>query len=165
MISRGFDKGLHDLGGGCWAYLTPDGSWGWSNSGLVTDGDACLLVDTLFDLKLTGEMLAALRASIPAAKEIGLLVNTHADGDHTFGNQLVEGARIIGTQGTVDDFARFDPKVLETVCTNAEQYGAAGQFMQEMLPPLRLLRHHTDAADRDLFRYAFADGRIETGEN
>ena len=109
MAKWQYSKGIHDLGNGCYAYLLPDGSWGWSNAGLIVDGDASLMVDTLFDLRLTAEMLAAYRASVPAAKEIGILVNTHADGDHTFGNQLVEGARIIATQGTVDDFARFDP--------------------------------------------------------
>ena len=34
-----YTKGLHDLGHGCFAYLQPDGSWGWSNAGLVTDGE------------------------------------------------------------------------------------------------------------------------------
>ncbi len=130
-----YTKGLHALGDGSWAYLVPDGSWGWSNSGLVTDGEASLLVDTLFDLKLTGEMLETLRASIPASAKIDVLVNTHADGDHTFGNQLVEGARIIATQGTVEDFARFDPAVLENVCLNAEQFGSAGVFMRECFRP------------------------------
>ena len=27
-----YTKGLHDIGNGCWAYLQPDGSWGWSNA-------------------------------------------------------------------------------------------------------------------------------------
>lgn len=130
-----YTKGLHDLGNGSWAYLVPDGSWGWSNSGLITDGESSLLVDTLFDLKLTGEMLATLRASIPASEKIDILVNTHADGDHTFGNQLVKDARIIGTKGTVEDFERFDPKVLERVCLNAEEFGSAGVFMQECFRP------------------------------
>ena len=35
-----YTKGLHDLGTGCFAYLQPDGSWGWSNAGLIVDGDA-----------------------------------------------------------------------------------------------------------------------------
>jgi cyclase len=130
-----FSKGAHDLGNGCYAYLQPDGSWGWSNAGLIVDGDATLLVDTLFDLKLTAEMLADLRAAVPAAKKIGTLVNTHADGDHTFGNQLVKDARIIATQGTVDDFARFDPKVVQNICLNAEQFGSAGVFMRECFRP------------------------------
>src|SRR6266852_6822546 len=54
-----YTKGLHDLGNGCYAWLQPDGSWGWSNAGLVVDSGESLLVDTLFDLKLTGEMLTA----------------------------------------------------------------------------------------------------------
>lgn len=130
-----FTKGMHDLGNGCYAYLLPDGSWGWSNAGLIVDGDATLMVDTLFDLKLTAEMLATYRASIPAAKEIGILVNTHADGDHTFGNQLVEGARIIGTQGTVDDFARFDPAAVQKLVLNAEAAGSSAVFMRECFRP------------------------------
>jgi cyclase len=48
-----YTRGLHDLGTGCFAWLQPDGSWGWSNAGLVVDGEATLLVDTLFDLRLT----------------------------------------------------------------------------------------------------------------
>ena len=82
------------------AYLLPDGSRGWSNAGLIVDGDRTLLVDTLFDLKLTAEMLDSMRRSIPAAARIGALVNTHHNGDHTFGNQLVEGAEIIPTNAT-----------------------------------------------------------------
>lgn len=135
MAKWQFTKGMHDLGGGCYAYLLPDGSWGWSNAGLIVDGDATLMVDTLFDLKLTAEMLETYRASIPAAKSIDVLVNTHADGDHTFGNQLVEGARIIGTQGTVSDFARFDPAIVQNICLNAEQFGSAGVFMRECFRP------------------------------
>ena len=51
--------GLHDIGNGHYAYLQPSGSWGYSNAGLVVDGEASLLVDTLFDQTLTAEMLRA----------------------------------------------------------------------------------------------------------
>ncbi len=88
-MKRPYTKGLHDLGNGLWAYLQPDGGWGWSNAGLIVDGDRSLLVDTLFDLKLTREMLDAMRRAVPAAQSIETLVNTHANGDHCFGNQLV----------------------------------------------------------------------------
>ena len=67
MSGWNYTKGLHDLGGGSFAWLQPDGSWGWSNAGLVCDGDESLLVDTLFDVKLTREMLAAMRRAAPAA--------------------------------------------------------------------------------------------------
>ena len=46
----GYTKGLHEIADGVWAYLQPDGGWGWSNAGLITGGDSSLLVDTLFDL-------------------------------------------------------------------------------------------------------------------
>ena len=49
--------GLHELGDGCYAYLQPDGSWGWSNAGLIVGDGTSLLVDTLFDLRLTASML------------------------------------------------------------------------------------------------------------
>ena len=88
-----YTKGLHDLGRSCFAYLQPDGSWGWSNAGLIVDGDQTLLVDTLFDLPLTAEMLTTMRDAVPAARRIQKLINTHANGDHTFGNQLVKARK------------------------------------------------------------------------
>lgn len=97
-----FTKGLHDIGPGMWAYIQPDGGWGWSNAGLIVDGDQTLLVDTLFDLKLTDDMLTTMRDAVPQAGRIDTLVNTHANGDHTFGNSLVEGARIITTESIAE---------------------------------------------------------------
>ena len=57
-----YEKGLVDLGGGLWAWLQPDGGWGFSNAGLITDGGEAALVDTLFDEALTDEMLRAMEA-------------------------------------------------------------------------------------------------------
>ena len=85
----GYTKGLHEIADGVWAYLQPDGGWGWSNAGLVTGDDSSLLVDTLFDLRLTAEMLEQMRATTPAADRIATVVNTHANGDHCYGNALL----------------------------------------------------------------------------
>ncbi|MGH3628965.1 MAG: hypothetical protein ACRDRL_16210 [Sciscionella sp.] len=49
MADIPFTHGIHELGGNCHAWLEPDGSWGWSNAGLVTGRGASLLIDTLFD--------------------------------------------------------------------------------------------------------------------
>jgi cyclase len=104
VSKRPYIKGLHDLGNGCYGWLQPDGSWGWSNAGLIVDSGESLLVDTLFDLKLTAEMLQAMRRAEPkAAARIGTLVNTHSNGDHTFGNQLVEGAEIITSKACAEE--------------------------------------------------------------
>jgi glyoxylase-like metal-dependent hydrolase (beta-lactamase superfamily II) len=54
-----------------------------SNSGLVLDGDTALLIDTQFDLPPARTMLDALVDQVPNAR-IDVLVNTHADGDHTW---------------------------------------------------------------------------------
>ena len=90
-LSDAYAKGLHEVADGVWAYLQPDGGWGWSNAGLVTGDDESLLVDTLFDLRLTAEMLEAMRRTTPAAERIATVVNTHANGDHCYGNALVAG--------------------------------------------------------------------------
>jgi cyclase len=122
-----FTKDLHDLGSGCYAYLQPDGTWGYSNSGLIVDGGETLLVDTLMDLKLTREMLDRMRATVPAASKIGTLVNTHANPDHTNGNQLVEGAQIVSSTACFDEMREqaSQPRYPMT--------GEAGAFFQEVL--------------------------------
>lgn len=127
-----YTKGLHDIGNGCWAYLLPDGGWGWSNAGLVTDGDESLLVDTLFDLPLTSEMLTIMRKSVPAARRIGTLVNTHANGDHTFGNQLVQGARIVSTGKVGEAMAFEDGEYVARLMEEAKSLGEGGRFMREV---------------------------------
>lgn len=117
-----FEKGLHELGQQCFAYLQPDGSWGWSNAGLVVGDGASLLVDTLFDLPLTAEMLASM-APVTAAAPIGTLLNTHANGDHCYGNQLVEGAEIIASDATAHEMTEVPPAMLHALNTAPGEVG------------------------------------------
>jgi cyclase len=135
MAKWQFTRGLKDIGNGLWAYLLPNGSWGWSNAGLITDGDQSLLVDTLFDLKLTAEMLSEIRRSVPAAARIGTLVNTHHNGDHTFGNQLVEGAEIVSSLAAREEMHEGEAALYHSVVTNPEKYGPGGLFMAEVMRP------------------------------
>lgn len=133
MAKWQYTKGLHNIGNGCWAYLLPDGSWGWSNAGLIVDGDQTLLVDTLFDLKLTQEMLDTMRGSVPQAKHINTLVNTHVNGDHTHGNQLVTGAEIVGTRTLLEDMENFTPEQFAALMNNWRALGDGGQFLHETM--------------------------------
>jgi glyoxylase-like metal-dependent hydrolase (beta-lactamase superfamily II) len=130
-----YTKGLHELGRGAWAWLQPDGSWGWSNAGLVADAGESLLVDTLFDLRLTREMLAALRAAEPAARRIGTLVNTHANGDHCYGNSLVEGAEIVASKAAAEEMREVTPAVLAAFKAAAPGLGIAGEYLLEAFGP------------------------------
>ena len=129
-----FTRGLHEVADGVSAYLQPDGSWGWSNAGLVTDGDASLLVDTLFDLRLTGDMLDAMRRATPAAATIDVVVNTHANGDHCWGNQLVRDAEIVGSRRCAEEMAELPPSVLADVVTSPSE-GPTGELLLRMFGP------------------------------
>jgi hypothetical protein len=120
------------MGNACFAWLQPDGGWGWSNAGLVTDAGASLLVDTLFDLALTREMLAAMRSATPAAARIGVLVNTHANGDHCYGNSLLRDAEIIASRATAEEMAEVPPALMQRLLENAEQLGPAGTFFRRV---------------------------------
>ena len=133
MTKWQFTKGLHEIGNGNHAWLLPDGSWGWSNAGLITDSGQSLLVDTLFDLKLTREMLHAMRNAVPAARDIGQVVNTHANGDHYFGNQLVSDAEIIVSQACADEMREHPPEALIDMFRNYKQRGDGGEFLMKTM--------------------------------
>jgi cyclase len=124
---RPYERGLTELGNGGYAWLQPDGGWGWSNAGLVTDGDDALLVDTLFDIRLTAEMLRAMARAAPAAR-IRQLVNTHSNGDHCNGNELVTGAEIIASAATADELAHESPAMMAALMRRAPQMGEVGEF-------------------------------------
>jgi glyoxylase-like metal-dependent hydrolase (beta-lactamase superfamily II) len=131
----GYTKGLHEIADGVWAYLQPDGGWGWSNAGLITGDGSSLLVDTLFDLRLTAEMLQAMRATSPAAHHIGTVVNTHANGDHCYGNSLVGDAQIIATARCATEMLELPPATMAAMLRSADALGAAGQFAQRIFSP------------------------------
>jgi glyoxylase-like metal-dependent hydrolase (beta-lactamase superfamily II) len=123
---------LHEIGDGTWAYVQRDGGWGWSNAGLVVDGDASLLVDTLFDLRLTATMLDAMRAVAPAAGAIDIVVNTHANGDHCYGNQLVAGADIVASTASAAEMDEVPPALLASLVNAAPDLGATGAFVADI---------------------------------
>jgi cyclase len=98
-----YERGLHELGDGLYAYLQPDGGWGWSNAGLITGAGTSLLVDTLFDLTLTKDMLKAMQR-VTESSPIEQAFNTHGNGDHWFGNSLLpDGIPIVATAGAIED--------------------------------------------------------------
>ncbi|RMH77838.1 MAG: MBL fold metallo-hydrolase [Actinomyces sp.] len=114
---------------GTWAWLQPDGSWGWSNAGLVTDGDATLLVDTLYDLDLTRRMLEGFAAL--GAAPIDTVVNTHSNGDHCNGNELVADARIIASAATADEMGDESPELMVALLEAAPTMGVTGEFFAQ----------------------------------
>ncbi len=131
-----YRQGLHDLGAGAFAWLQPDGGWGWSNAGLIRDGEASLLIDTLFDARLTGVMLAAIKdATGIGADEIEVLVNTHANGDHTFGNALASRARIVASKASAEEMGEQSPQSLAALMARTAEFGEAGLYLQRIFSP------------------------------
>ena len=106
-----YTTGLHEVADGVFAWLQPDGGWGWSNAGLLATDGGSLLVDTLFDLELTRTMLDAM-APITDTRPIGTLVNTHANGDHCYGNSLVTDAEVVTTEAAAREMGAVPPSAL-----------------------------------------------------
>lgn len=125
-----YTKGLHRIGDGVYAYLQPDGSWGWSNAGLVVDGTHSLLIDTLFDLPLTREMLDAIGAET-GVSSFETVVITHSNGDHCFGNELVGGAEIIASKACSTEIAEMPPELLAGLVDAAPGLGEIGAYITE----------------------------------
>ena len=84
---------LREIATDVYACLQEDRGLGCSNSGLVNRGGG-LVVDTFWDLPHTRELIGNYgRVWKSPARRV---VNTHHNGDHCWGNQLFEGAEIIG---------------------------------------------------------------------
>jgi cyclase len=108
-----FERGLFEVGDGVHAYVQPDGSWGWSNAGLIQGEGASLLVDTLFDLRLTRQMLDEMSSLLESAP-ITAVANTHANGDHCFGNQLLSnpGVRFYASDAASKEMSEVSPAAM-----------------------------------------------------
>lgn len=124
-----YSKGLVEVANGVFAYLQPDGTWGWSNAGLVAGDGSSVLIDTLFDLRLTQDMLDAM-APITGQRPISNLVNTHANGDHCYGNSLVAGpgVDIIASRSAAAEMDEVPPELLAALVGGAIE-GTLGEYV------------------------------------
>jgi glyoxylase-like metal-dependent hydrolase (beta-lactamase superfamily II) len=139
---------MQSLGQDVTAWLTPNGGWGESNAALISGNGASLLVDTLWDLPRTAAMLSAFGPKLESAP-IRKVVNTHADGDHWFGNGLVTGADIIATRSAARSMRDHGPgqmKHLQNVTKmfrlmsyapipNRGQWRTAADYLEAMVRP------------------------------
>jgi cyclase len=121
-----FPGGLREVAPGVHAWLQPNGSWGESNAALVIGDGASLLVDTLWDVGLAARMLGAMRPLVERAP-ITTVVNSHSDGDHWWGNQLVADAEIVATQAAGDIMAAQSPAEMQRFGRAAAALRLAGR--------------------------------------
>jgi cyclase len=103
---------LVELAPSVYACLQEEKGLGTSNSGLVDRGGG-LVVDTFWDLPHTREMIATYaRVWQGRARRV---VNTHRNGDHCWGNQLFDGAEIIGHRLCAEQFGVENPAVMQAL--------------------------------------------------
>jgi glyoxylase-like metal-dependent hydrolase (beta-lactamase superfamily II) len=150
-MSSDYTKGLHEIGDGCFAWLEPDGSWGWSNAGLVAGDGASILVDTLFDVPMTRNMLEGMKA-VTATRPITTVLNTHSNGDHWFGNQLLKDSEIIASSAALAAMPNALPPLLEAL---RGLPGPTGDFAREIFAPFDWSGFETTLPNRTF------DGRLD----
>jgi 2-keto-4-pentenoate hydratase/2-oxohepta-3-ene-1,7-dioic acid hydratase in catechol pathway/glyoxylase-like metal-dependent hydrolase (beta-lactamase superfamily II) len=130
-----YTRGLHEVADRVWAWMLPDGGYGWSNAGLVAGDGASLLVDTLFDLALTREMLAAMAPVTDRAPITDALI-THSNGDHTHGNQLLDASvRVIAAKGTAEEIAHGMAPEMLVMTQTADLGPVATGYLRERFGP------------------------------
>jgi cyclase len=150
-----FAEGLYELQPDTYAWLVPNGSWGETNLGLVRCGDQSVLIDTCWDLHFMREMLDH-AAPVLHGAPIRQVINTHADGDHCWGNQLFADLPITSTRASAAQIHQHPPAQLRAL-----QWGSAlfrhlpaagvdglGRYMGDMLRPYRFDGVRVLAANR-----------------
>lgn len=139
-----FAEGLYEVAPDTYAWMVPNGSWGETNLGLVRCGDQSVLIDTCWDLHLMREVLQHAEPVLRRAP-IRHLVNTHADGDHCWGNQLFAHVPITATRASAAQIRQHPPLQLRALQLGATlmqrvpvgQVDALGRYMGDMLRPYR----------------------------
>jgi cyclase len=139
---------MRPISDGVFAWLTPNGNWGESNTALIAGHGSSLLVDTLWDLPRTQAMLAGFRPMLENAP-IRQVVNTHSDGDHWFGNCLTGAAEIIATKTASRRMTKHAPREMRSlggVCRvfrllshapvpHRQDWLTAAEYLEGMLRP------------------------------
>lgn len=132
---------MEKVGRDAYAYVQPDGSWCLSNGGLIVGAKEAMIVDTLCDLPKTRLMLRAFEKILSErGAVVTVLVNTHHNLDHVWGNQLVVSrypkARSLASRRAVEEM-RHDvrPEQLMEILDKARrgqlgrQPGSFGSFL------------------------------------
>jgi len=146
---------LREIARDVYTCLQEEKGLGTSNSGFLNRGGG-LVVDTFWDLPHTRELIAHYgRVWREPARRV---VNTHHNGDHAWGNQLFDGAEIIGHRRCAENFGRERPEFMQMLRSQAGSENPVLRALAakladwdftgvELVPPTTLL---DDRLDLDL---------------
>jgi len=146
-----FDGGLQEIAPATFAWIQPNGGLGESNAGLIVGDNASLLIDTLWDERLTRRMLESMAPALVTAP-IRRLLNTHGDGDHWYGNGLLPEAEIHASAAAAAQMREEPP----TMLTRLSPLGPAAKLLGAVptLPGRSSLQGIADFAEQ-LSNYDF----------
>lgn len=104
-------------------------TWGLANCLLVAGPDP-LLVDTPYDGPMSRALIAAADRILPPGVSISTVVNTHANGDHSYGNMFFPSAEIISTQSSLQHLcAEPTPQHMHHLSQNLSTDDPLGWYM------------------------------------
>lgn len=147
-----YQGGLYRIADDTYAWLVPNGSWGETNLGLIDCRGTSVMIDTGWDLRCTREMLNACQ-DITDRSPIDQVINTHADGDHCWGNQLFKDRHIIATHACIHQMHHMQPRTLRAL------YQGSNLLRQVKLAGIDQFGHYM----HEMFRpYDFSGVRITT---
>ncbi|GHF83497.1 cyclase [Amycolatopsis bartoniae] len=92
-----------------WAWIQADGTWWVNNAGAVAGERGLCIVDTCATATRTRAFLAAVGDNV--GTPIRWAFNTHAHGDHTYGNSLLPADTMLIGQRAMCDYLRTDPVI------------------------------------------------------
>ncbi|TMR40625.1 MBL fold metallo-hydrolase [Actinomadura geliboluensis] len=98
---------LEQLTDRVWAWVQEDGTWWVNNAGVVSGDDGLLIVDTCATERRTRAFLDAVDGE--TGGPVRWAVNTHAHGDHTYGNSLLPEDTVLIGHRLMCEHLRTDP--------------------------------------------------------
>ena len=122
---------MEQVSNSCFAVLNEKNRVCDANSGLINLGGG-MVIDTQSDLPHARQMIEMFGKVWPAMPK--RVVNTHEDSDHVFGNQLFEGAEIIGHRSLPERMKKVaEPEEIQGLMEAAN--GAVKGFLLKLAHP------------------------------
>ena len=122
---------MEQVSNSCFAVLNEKNRVCDANSGLINLGGG-MVIDTQSDLPHARQMIEMFGKVWPAMPK--RVVNTHEDSDHVFGNQLFEGAEIIGHRSLPERMKKVaEPEEIQGLMEAAN--GAVKGFLLKLVHP------------------------------
>lgn len=151
-----FEGGLREIAPRTFAWIQPNGGLGESNAGLICGDGESLLIDTLWDERLTRRMIDAMASELAEAP-IKTVLNSHGDGDHWYGNSVIAAdAEIVAGEAAADQMRAEPPAMIARTAPLRQAARLLGQ-----IPALPLRGHLRGLAAFDRQLSAYEIGGIE----